>query len=231
MRSVQKCSSSGFGDGGLCKAGGDRARPAWRATAMALGAVAFLAAACGSTTAAKVSSSGAPASAASSSGSKKAPQGAGSATVLKTGTVTLAGKPVTVLTDLSGYTLYYLSLDTSTTAKCTAKASPSAPHGCTKLWPPLLLAAGAPKSSAALSGKLTAVTDANGRQVQYNGHFLYRYAGDAKPGQANGQNFLKVWHVATPSLAAGSPAAAASSGYSSSSSSGSSGSSGSSSGW
>jgi predicted lipoprotein with Yx(FWY)xxD motif len=102
------------------------------------------------------------------------------------------GKATTVLTNMQGETLYYFTPDTPTTSNCTG--------GCAGTWPPLLLASGTPTSASPLPGKLTVVMDANGNQVQYNGHFLYAFSGDSAPGQANGQGIGGVWFVATPSL-------------------------------
>ncbi len=52
----------------------------------------------------------------------------------------------------------------------------------------------------ALAGKLSVVTDANGQQVEYNGHLLYTYSGDAAPGQTNGEGLFGKWFVATLDL-------------------------------
>ena len=52
--------------------------------------------------------------------------------------------------------------------------------------------------------QLTVTMNANGDQVAYNGHLLYRFAGDKAKGDAKGeglQAFGGVWQVATPSLA------------------------------
>ena len=51
--------------------------------------------------------------------------------------------------------------------------------------------------------------DANGTQVTYNGHLLYTYAGDSKPGDTNGEGIDGVWFVATPDLATQGPGGAA----------------------
>lgn len=125
-----------------------------------------------------------------------------SAATIKQGSATVSGSKETVLTDSNGYTLYYFAPDTPTTSKCTAT--------CAGYWPPVLLPSGQPTASGSLSGTLSAVQDANGRQVQYNGHFLYRYGGDTAPGQANGNGKNLnggVWYVATPSLSAASGSA------------------------
>jgi len=60
---------------------------------------------------------------------------------------------------------------------------------------------GAPTSATSLPGKLTVVADANGNQVEYNGHPLYTYSGDTGPGQTTGEGVGGVWHVVTPGLA------------------------------
>jgi len=73
--------------------------------------------------------------------------------------------------------------------------------GCAGAWPPLVMSgSGVPTSATSLSGKLTVVADANGNQVEYNGHPLYTYSGDTGPGQTTGEGVGGVWHVCTPSL-------------------------------
>ncbi len=111
--------------------------------------------------------------------------------LVSTGSVTINGQSETVLTNAAGNTLYYFKPDTATKAACTAT--------CAGNWPPLL-ATGTPTSATTLSGTLTAVSSGNGNQVQYNGHFLYTFANDSAPGQANGEGLGGVWFVATPSL-------------------------------
>ncbi len=119
--------------------------------------------------------------------------GTAASTTVKTATVTVSGKATTVLTDSQGFTLYYFTPDTSTTSNCTG--------GCIGTWPPLLATgSSAPTSTGTLPGKLTALADANGTQVQYNGHFLYTYVGDTVAGQTNGEGLAGKWFVATPSL-------------------------------
>ncbi|HKB48024.1 MAG TPA: hypothetical protein VKC57_10025 [Ktedonobacterales bacterium] len=117
--------------------------------------------------------------------------------VIKVGTATVGGTTRTILTDASGKPLYYLDADMPTSVACKGT--------CTQNWPPLLLSSGDPVSAQALSGVLTTLDDANGRQVLYNGHPLYRFAGDDTPGIAHGDGVEHVWHVATPDVA---PAAA-----------------------
>jgi predicted lipoprotein with Yx(FWY)xxD motif len=154
---------------------------------------AVLLAACGAAT----SPTSAPGTAPASSGTA-APTTMAEPTV-KVGTATVGGSTEQVLTDPSdGLTLYYFALDTPTTSRCTGT--------CAGYWPPLLLPSGQPSASG-LSGSLSVVMDANGRQVSYNGHLLYRFSGDSAPGQANGQGKNLnggIWYVATPGLSTGS---------------------------
>src|SRR6266566_3335582 len=73
--------------------------------------------------------------------------------------------------------------------------------GCAQMWPPLLsTGSGAPTSSTTLAGKLSVQMDANGNQVEYNGHPLYTFSGDTAPGQTNGEGLFGMWFVATPNL-------------------------------
>ena len=116
-----------------------------------------------------------------------------SSVMIKTSSATIKGKSETILTNVDGKTIYYFTPDTATTAACAA--------GCISTWPPLLFTgSGSPTSSTTLSGKLSAQTDANGIQVEYNGHPLYTYSGDTAAGQTNGEGLFGKWFVATPDL-------------------------------
>jgi predicted lipoprotein with Yx(FWY)xxD motif len=119
--------------------------------------------------------------------------GNGSSAVISTATVTVKGQSATVLTNAQGRTLYYFTADTATQSACSAT--------CAQMWPPLLInGSGGPTSSTTLAGKLSAQTDANGNQVEYNGHLLYTFSGDTAPGQTNGEGLFGKWFVTTPNL-------------------------------
>jgi len=107
--------------------------------------------------------------------------------VVATGSTTVAGKSETVLTNAKGFTLYYHSTDTPTSV-CSG--------ACAVAWPPLLLPSGTAGSSASLPGTLGVETNANGRQVTYNGHPLYLWKNDASSGQATGEG-INNFHVVT----------------------------------
>ena len=114
---------------------------------------------------------------------------------LNVATATVGGKSQQILADAKGMSLYYLSSDTATSSVCTG--------GCAGAWPPLL-SDSAPKAPASVKGKLAIVKTANGSQVSYNGHLLYKFGDDAKPGEVQGEGVHGpqngVWHVATPDL-------------------------------
>jgi predicted lipoprotein with Yx(FWY)xxD motif len=112
---------------------------------------------------------------------------------VKTAQATVKGTSETILTNAQGLTLYYLTADTATKAACTGT--------CTGIWSPqLFTGTGLPTSASHLSGRLSVVIDANGKQVEYNGHPLYTYSKDTAPGQTNGEGFNGKWFVATPTL-------------------------------
>jgi predicted lipoprotein with Yx(FWY)xxD motif len=74
---------------------------------------------------------------------------------------------------------------------------------CAAAWPPLQ-ATGKPTAGSRLSAsKLGAITRSDGnRQVTYNGHPLYLFIKDKKPGDVNGQGvtaFGAAWFALTPS--------------------------------
>jgi predicted lipoprotein with Yx(FWY)xxD motif len=115
--------------------------------------------------------------------------------VIKTATATVKGTSQTILTNAQGMTLYYFTPDTATTAACTSS--------CATTWPPLLFqGSGTPTSATSLPGKLSAVSDGDGTQVEYNGHPLYTFSHDTAAGQTNGEGILGKWFVATASLSA-----------------------------
>ena len=100
-----------------------------------------------------------------------------------------------VLVNARGLPLYTYGADTSTQSHVGG--------GLAALWPPL--DSGSP-SEAGATGKLTVLADANGQQVQYNGHFLYTFVDDT-PRQVTGQG-VQGFSVATPGLGARSTNAA-----------------------
>jgi predicted lipoprotein with Yx(FWY)xxD motif len=117
-----------------------------------------------------------------------------SSTVIQTATVSVKGKSEMVLTDAQGKTLYYYTLDPATQSTCSSS--------CAQLWHPLLFTgSGEPRSSTPLSGKLSVQMDANGAQIEYNGHPLYTFSGDTAPGQTIGEGLFGMWFVVTPNLA------------------------------
>jgi len=116
-----------------------------------------------------------------------------SGALIKTATATVKGTSETILTTVQGMTLYYRTTDMPPTTVCSG--------GCASVWPPLLVSGSStPTSATPLSGKLSAQADANGMQVEYNGHPLYNFSGDTAPGQTTGEGFGGIWHVVTPSL-------------------------------
>lgn len=126
------------------------------------------------------------------------PQGHAEANLtVNLGNATVMGQSQQILVDAKGMSLYYLTSDTATSTACSG--------GCAEVWPPLL-SSGTPTGPSSLPGKLAVMKTANGSQVSYNGHPLYRYAPDTKPGDVGGdgkngpQN--GTWHVATPTAKA-----------------------------
>jgi predicted lipoprotein with Yx(FWY)xxD motif len=150
-------------------------------------AMAFLTAACGS------SSSGSPAAGAAAGSTTSAAlalaattsAAAGSAAV---GSGATAGAAVTVqtktgalgtyLVDGTGRTLYLWAADKGATSTCEAS--------CIKYWPPLT---GTPKAGGSLqqSALSTSARSDGSKQVTYDGHPLYYFAGDKAAGDTAGQ--------------------------------------------
>jgi predicted lipoprotein with Yx(FWY)xxD motif len=118
-----------------------------------------------------------------------------------------------VLVDSAGRTLYLFKADVGKTSACAG--------GCATAWPPLLVT-GIPTAGTGLTAsKLATITRPGGsRQVTYNGHPLYLFIKDKKPGDVNGQGvtaFGAAWYALSPSgnqasATAPSPASGGSSG-------------------
>jgi len=116
-----------------------------------------------------------------------------SGSLIQTAMATVSGKSETILTNTQGMTLYYRTTDMPPTTVCSG--------GCASAWPPLLVSgSNTPTSPTSLPGKLSVQADANGTQVEYNGHPIYTYSGDTAPGQTTGEGVGGIWHVVTPSL-------------------------------
>ncbi len=116
-----------------------------------------------------------------------------SGSLIQAAMATVSGKSETILTNAQGMTLYYRTIDMPPTTVCSG--------GCASVWPPLLASgSNTATSTASLPGKLSVQADANGMQMEYNGHPLYNFSGDSAPGQTTGEGFGGIWHVVTPSL-------------------------------
>ena len=98
-----------------------------------------------------------------------------------------------LLATSSGHTLYHYTDEHGAKIDCKG--------ACAKLWPPLLVKAGAkPTVGPGLSvAKLGTIKRPDGgTQVTYNGFALYRYAPDTKAGDVKGQSLFKAWYVIAP---------------------------------
>jgi predicted lipoprotein with Yx(FWY)xxD motif len=108
---------------------------------------------------------------------------------------TQAGSAGAFLTTASGRTVYLWAKDGMNMSDCSG--------ACASAWPPVpatgtLTAAGSAKAS-----DLGTITRSDGtKQVTYDGHPLYYFAGDSGPGQTNGQgsdSFGAKWWLVAPS--------------------------------
>ena len=147
-------------------------------------AAGLLAAACGSAVASQ--SHGSQAAGSQSSGSS-APA---------TGTVIAShsGSGGTFLTD-GGRSVYLWAADAMNKSNCSG--------ACAGAWPPVMATGKVTASSGAKPSDLgTIARSGGGKQVTYNGHPLYFFAGDSGPGQTHGQgsdSFGAKWWLVAPS--------------------------------
>jgi predicted lipoprotein with Yx(FWY)xxD motif len=96
-----------------------------------------------------------------------------------------------ILIDSQGRTLYLFRRDAGTKSACTG--------ACAIDWPPLR-ATGKPTvgGGAAASSVATSARSDGKAQVTYNGHPLYLFSGDQKPGDTNGEGvnaFGGLWYA------------------------------------
>jgi predicted lipoprotein with Yx(FWY)xxD motif len=99
-----------------------------------------------------------------------------------------------VIVDSKGMTLYDFHKDKGTTSACYG--------GCAVAWPPLLTS-GEPKAQGGAERSLLGTTKRKdgSLQVTYNGHPVYGFVEDKKPGETNGNDvdgFGAEWYALMP---------------------------------
>lgn len=145
-------------------------------------AAGLLAAACGSVY-------GSPAGSAPASGGTSGASASG--TVIESH----AGSGGTFLTDGSGRAVYLFAADSMNKSACSG--------ACASLWPPVMAKGQLTASGGAKPADLSTITrPGGGKQVTYDGHALYFFAGDSASGQTGGQGidqFGAKWWLVAPS--------------------------------
>jgi len=108
---------------------------------------------------------------------------------------THTGSAGTFLTDGSGRSVYMFAKDAMNASACSG--------ACASAWPPVTTAGTPAASGGAKSSDLGTLTRSDGtKQVTYDGHALYYFAGDSSAGQTNGQGvngFGAKWWLVAPS--------------------------------
>jgi len=117
--------------------------------------------------------------------------GAGRAAVVKVTNTPALGK---VIVDAEGMTMYDFHKDKGTTSSCYG--------ACAEAWPPLLTE-GEPKAMGGAEASLLGTTKRTDGTVQvtYDGHPLYGFIEDQKPGETNGNDvsgFGAQWYALEP---------------------------------
>ena len=99
------------------------------------------------------------------------------------------------LTDGSGRAMYLFMADSKNKSACSG--------ACAAAWPPVIVTGQPTAASGVTASDLSTITRSDGtKQVTYDGHPLYYYAGDTGPGMDNGQGlngFGAVWWLVAPS--------------------------------
>jgi predicted lipoprotein with Yx(FWY)xxD motif len=126
-----------------------------------------------------------------------APASGGTSNASASGTVieAHAGSAGTFLTTGSGRTVYLWAADGMNKSVCSG--------ACAGAWPPVLAHGKLTVADGAKAAELGTITRPDGtKQVTYDGHPLYTFAGDSGPGQTNGQgsdSFGAKWWLVAPS--------------------------------
>jgi predicted lipoprotein with Yx(FWY)xxD motif len=108
---------------------------------------------------------------------------------LHTTTTQVGAKTETVLVNAKGLPLYYYQADTAKKSQVSGVLA--------QLWPALV---SAKPTATGVKGNVASVKQADGRQVTYNGHFLYTFVDDS-PGHVTGQG-VSNFFVVTPNVRA-----------------------------
>ncbi len=99
-----------------------------------------------------------------------------------------------ILTDGDGNTVYLFEKDDGGESYCSGE--------CATAWPPVTTSGDATAGSGADQSLISTIQRDDGtEQVTYDGHPLYLYAGDAKPGDTAGNGvdqFGAEWYALTP---------------------------------
>ena len=106
---------------------------------------------------------------------------------LHTATTRVGAMNETILVNAKGLPLYYYRADTAKKSQVSGALA--------QLWPALV---SAKPTASGVKGKVDSVKQADGRQVTYNGHFLYTFVDDS-PGHVTGQG-VSNFFVATPKI-------------------------------
>jgi predicted lipoprotein with Yx(FWY)xxD motif len=120
--------------------------------------------------------------------------GGGSAPSASSGPATISVRASSlgqILVDGNGKTLYLFEADTSASSTCSA--------ACAQAWPPVTTNGGPKAAGSATQSLLGTTTRSDGtKQVTYNGHPLYYFINDTKPGDVTGEGstqFGAGWDV------------------------------------
>jgi predicted lipoprotein with Yx(FWY)xxD motif len=110
--------------------------------------------------------------------------GAGATVVVKAGSSSFGQ----ILVDATGNTLYAFTNDTAAQSTCTGT--------CADAWPPVLVDPSWTVAPGLDAGVFSTVVRPDGGEQLMAGQFpLYRFSGDARPGDVNGQGSGGVWFV------------------------------------
>jgi predicted lipoprotein with Yx(FWY)xxD motif len=121
------------------------------------------------------------------------PTSAQPTSIQKTDTIQIAATQLgNILVDKNGMALYYFARDTP------ANGTSSCNSGCAAIWPAFNVSTISVSPPLSLTDFSTLTRDDGTQQVAFWGWPLYYYQNDKKPGDVNGEGFLKIWYVVKP---------------------------------
>jgi predicted lipoprotein with Yx(FWY)xxD motif len=100
-----------------------------------------------------------------------------------------------IVVDAQGRTVYFFGKDAANSGKSACGSN----GGCIGLWPAVTTTSASPSVNGVTGQVGTITRDDGSKQLTLNGLPVYTFSGDSKAGDTNGQNYMNLWWVVSPS--------------------------------